>query len=87
MKSQGKTWEQVVASQSTELWILTAEFNDYDQHGAYFVRAFIGKPLSIDVEKAITGYHSTCSGDLLDWVMAGGGRQDTEHVWFNLEKQ
>lgn len=72
-------------------WILTEEYNEYDQYGEYFVKAFGKKP---DVKRLAAfftenGSHGTYSNpmqalDFLLHVEAGGGRQGVENHWYNL---
>lgn len=65
-----------------KIWILTSEYNEYDQYGEYFIEAFIIKPQSKDISKLIG-----VSKDVADHILNGGGRVDTEHVWYNLRER
>lgn len=58
--------------------VLTEAYNDYDQHGQYFIHAWSGKP-----ERTELSLHVHPSTDL-DWLLAGGGRRDSEYHWYNL---
>lgn len=63
-----------------KVWILTEEFNDYDQYGEYFRAVFSSKPnrkqlLAHEVPK-----------DRLEHVLAGGGRIEPENSWFFLRE-
>jgi hypothetical protein len=62
------------------VWILTEEFNDYNQHGEYFLAAFKEKP---GVEKLM----KFMSEREANHVQNGGGRIDTEFQWFNLREE
>lgn len=60
-------------------WVLTEEFNDYDQNGEYFVAVFGKKP----TEEQLAPYvgHDT------KHVLSGGGRQETEYHWYYLREE
>lgn len=60
------------------IWLLTSEFNDYDQYGEYFVATFVGKPNLGQLAPHLDGY------DAPEHVLAGGGRRDDEFHWFHL---
>ena len=64
-----------------EIWVLTSEYNDYDQHGEYFIAAFYGKPSAADLMK-----EAEVSDKLAEHIAAGGGRIDAEYQWFYLRK-
>lgn len=62
------------------VWILTEEFNAYDQYGEYFVAVFSERP-----------HHAQLSAhevpqNRLRHVLNGGGRVGTEDRWFHLRK-
>ena len=61
------------------MWILTEEYNDYDQHGEYFLHAWLFKPTKSQLLEHV-------DGSLLDHILAGGGRLGTEHVWYYLRE-
>jgi len=71
------------------IWVLTSEYNDYDQHGAYFEQAWDHKP---DREELVdqlkdTDYRGWVpSYALVTHILEGGGRQGNEDTWYNLEK-
>ena len=72
---------------SNSIWVLTEEYNEYNQHGAYFVTWFIIKPRASDVMKAL--HRDVCEEDLLDLaahIAGGGGRRNDEDHWYNLEE-
>jgi len=63
-----------------KVWVLTSEYNEYDQFGEYYVKAFAKKPsvtllLSLDVPQ-----------NRLRHVLNGGGRVDFEDKWFHLRE-
>ena len=62
-----------------KLWILTEEYNEYDQHGGYFATAWASKPSVEDVAKA-TG----TIGERAEHIWSGGGRVKYENQWYNL---
>lgn len=64
-----------------KVWILTSEYNDYDQHGGYFLAVFANKPLPEQL---------TASGIPKYWhdhVLSGGGRKSSEYEWWNLKEE
>ena len=68
------------------IWVLTKEYNDYDQHGAYFVYAWRGKPTGEQLAKQLLLSESIeADRQLLDHILAGGGREKWEDSWYNLE--
>ena len=75
-----------------KVWILTEQYNDYDQHGQYFVAAFSKKPTVRDLASffKMDGKTNVVGGpiaalDFLLHVEAGGGRRGTEDHWYNLD--
>ena len=64
------------------IWLLTSEYNDYDQHGEYFEAVFIGKPTSKQIQKHC---HVTEQGAV--HILNGGGRVKYEDQWYNLRKE
>ena len=68
------------------IWVLTEGYNDYDQHGDYFIHAWIGQPtreqlIAVGVEAFRYGI-----ADYPAYVLAGGGRHRDEDQWYNLER-
>lgn len=63
-----------------KIWILTEEYNDYDQHGEYFLAVFKEKPN----HSKLTSYG--VPQDKLRHVLNGGGRKDSEYQWFFLRE-
>ena len=76
---------------ANSIWVLTEEYNDYNQHGAYFVTWFSYKPEASDVKQVLQSiYPELCGKDLLDLathVADGGGRRNDEDNWYNLEER
>ena len=74
-----------------KVWILTEEYNDYDQHGEYFLKVFKDKPTHQNLATAL-GYTKHGSQDfmqalaLVEHVLSGGGRRNQENHWYNLEE-
>lgn len=64
------------------IWVLTEEYNDYDQYGEYFVHAWIGKPTKEQLLKQVTHTNEERLQDILN----GGGRNKTENHWYNLKE-
>jgi hypothetical protein len=62
------------------VWILTKEYNDYDQHGEYFVAVFFNKPSHVVLTKEGVPTHR------LKQVLDGGGRFDSEDNWHHLRE-
>jgi len=62
----------------TDVWVLTREENDYDQHGEYFVAVFGCKPTHQQLSAL------EVPTNRLRHVLNGGGRVDTENTWFHL---
>ena len=67
-----------------KVWILTKEYNDYNQHGEYFVAAFKGKPSREQVAKIVNHYSDS---RLVDKILEGGGRVDYDHLWYWLREE
>jgi hypothetical protein len=69
------------------VWILTESYNDYDQHGDYFVTAWDEKPSRKEISHVCdidtTGRYTKADQDI-DHILAGGGRIGNEYRWWNL---
>ena len=64
-----------------KVWILTEEYNEYDQHGEYFLAVFAEKPTA---EKLIKiGVHES----EVEHVLSGGCRIKNEHQWYHLKEE
>jgi hypothetical protein len=73
------------------VWVLTSEYNDYDQHGAYFEAVFAKKPTVAQLAdhfkmKENKGTSVMQALAFLTHLADGGGRQEYEHCWYNLEE-
>jgi hypothetical protein len=71
-----------------KVWVLTDLYNDYDQHGAYFVAVFLDKPTRERLLAAIpedARWHPE-GVSLIDHILAGGGRQKHEDHWYELKE-
>lgn len=60
------------------VWILTEEYNDYDQHGEYYVAAFQDQPTIEQLMKIGMNEETALH------VQNGGGRIKYDHQWYNL---
>lgn len=76
-----------------KIWILTEEYNDYDQHGEYFVAAFSSKPninalaTFFKLDETANGFRNGMEAlEFLLHIEAGGGRQNLEDHWYNLQE-
>jgi hypothetical protein len=68
----------------TKVWILTEEYNDYDQYGEYFVAVFANKPTRSQLMS-----HDVLADDV-EHVLAGGGRRDCQsdyYRWWHLNER
>lgn len=63
-----------------QVWVLTEEFNDYDQHGEYFLAVFATKPNHTQLASREVPTNS------LRHVLNGGGREGFESRWFHLRE-
>lgn len=78
-------------SKKAGVWVLTTEFNDYDQHGAYLEAIWQSKPTIEQLAKHFKYLKSEMVGSFMGalefilHIQKGGGRQGTEHQWYNLE--
>ena len=62
-----------------KVWIVVEEYNDYDQHGSYFVAAFTQKP-TFKKLKEVLGLSDVTTGKLT----RGGGREGFQDPWYKL---
>jgi hypothetical protein len=56
----------------TYVWILTEEYNDYDQHGEYFLAVFKKEPTEEDLKQFDYDHF---------------GRENNEYSWVNKHKE
>ena len=68
-----------------ECWVLTFEINQYEQEGEYYLKVFKEKPNKGQLADILNslGYDSFCD-EYLDHLLSGGGRKESEYIWFNL---
>lgn len=64
-----------------KVWILTEEYNEYDQHGEYYIAVFKNRPT---VEQLM---NLEMSEQTALHVQNGGGRIKYEHQWYNLREE
>lgn len=65
---------------SKTLWVVTCEYNDYDQYGEYFKSVYAEKPTL----KQLTGLMGK---DLAEHLLnTGGGRIEYEDEWYWLRE-
>ncbi|MNK14333.1 hypothetical protein D3C87_324440 [compost metagenome] len=64
------------------IYILTKEYNEYDQFGSYFIHAWQWKPTIAEMK-----VHDRFITDEIGLHLSvhGGGRIADEDVWFHLE--
>ena len=65
-----------------KIWILTSEYNDYNQYGVYFIKAYKDKPTIGMLQEDIGR-----TADYCEHVLSGGGRIDYENAWFYLQEE
>ena len=65
------------------VWILTKEYNDYDQYGEYFVAVFKDKPTAKELKRL-----NVSTNSLASWqgVLDGKGRDVEDYKWFILKE-
>jgi hypothetical protein len=63
------------------MWIVTEEYNAYDQYGEYFIACYGSKPTFAQLKKLIEADDVT-----IGKLTRGGGRQGTEEIWWNLHE-
>lgn len=67
------------------IWILTTSYNDYSQHGAYFVDAWTSKPTEAQIKAHVSDWFCGVDVDPVKLLLeTGGGRQCSEDQWFEL---
>lgn len=64
-----------------KVWILTSDYNMYDQYGSYFIEVFKNKPSAKQLMAA------GVSESQVNHVLSGGGREYHEDMWYNLEEE
>ena len=66
------------------LWVLTTSYNMYDQQGEYFVAAWLSKPSAEQIHAVADGARSRMREDVVEHILAGGGRRGGEYQWHTL---
>ena len=69
-------------------WVLTQEYNEYDQIGEYFVAVFQEKPTFNQLKPLVS---EECGGPKTGNIVGnllrkGGGRIKDEYTWFFLKE-
>ncbi len=62
------------------MWVLTKEYNMYEQQGEYFVAVYKDKPTFKQLKITLQSNDEVMLGKLT----RGGGRQNVEDLWYNL---
>jgi len=62
------------------IWVLTEEYNAYDQYGEYFVWAWTHKPTRDELKKYIKDASRIGQEDYIGYVLNGGDRS----TWVNI---
>ena len=62
------------------MWLLTSDYNDYDQHGSYFIALFGSQPSKDQLLK-----HGV-PVERVEHVLAGGGRINNDYCYYTLEE-
>lgn len=65
-----------------KVWILTMELNRYEQYGEYFIKAYKNKP----TREQLLVAEDSINENNVDWILAGGGRENIEDIWFKLNE-
>jgi len=74
-----------MTSTDKDIWVITSEYNLYDQEGAYFIHAWYGKPSFEEMKKFFNGKYKE---EYLQHIYSGGGRTKRyEDQWYNFFKQ
>lgn len=73
-----------MTSTDKDIWVITSEFNLYDQQGDYFIYAWHGKPSFKEMKKVLNKNYSE---EYLQHIYNGGGRKRYEEHWYNFFKQ
>lgn len=75
---------------TSSIWVLLEEYNDYDQHGEYFVHAWLGKPSREQLYLHVKETKRQYEPDYLGFLLTGGGRIENENYyenqWYTLKE-
>jgi hypothetical protein len=73
-----------------QIWVLTEGYNDYDQHGEYFIHAWNHKPNKEELLEQGVEVSRPKTEDYLSFVLDGGGRRDFgnyyDEQWYILKE-
>ena len=70
------------------VWVLKSEYNDYDQHGEYFIAVFRELPTLKQLAKETeTSLEYTLWVEDMEHIQRGGGRKNSEYQWYILDKE
>jgi hypothetical protein len=64
-----------------KIWVLTKEYNDYNQHGEYFIHAWLEKPTKENLQEYLNSWYLQAFSE---HILNGGGRKRLEDEWYNL---
>lgn len=75
-----------------KVWILTSEYNDYNQHGEYFIAAFQNKPTESQIFQTCSEAGYYVNEDDVQHILNGGGRRTDDkyndyYSWFYLREE
>lgn len=65
-----------------KIWVLTAEYNEYDQYGEYYIKSHKEKFTREELKKLIIVNDAT-----IDHILEGGGRREYENQWYWLREE
>lgn len=74
------------------MWVITGQYNDYDQHGGYFVAAFNKEPTRSQLLKLFykgDGENKNYSKEqhvFINHLSKGGGRIGNAYCWYYLSE-
>ena len=77
---------------NTKVWILTSEYNEYDQMGEYFIAVFGEKPSLEKLANTLKEEENIQFKNILEGIaflhhlLNSGGRRGTEDKWYNLNE-
>ena len=66
----------------TKVWILTSEYNEYDQHGEYFEHIWFHKP-SLKELSSVCGFTEQRTQCIID---TGTTYKKYDQMWYNLKE-
>lgn len=73
------------------IWILSKEYNDYNQHGEYFLEIYKEKPTIEQLAKTLNMEVDEFTSETLSHILRGGGRRDNNHrdyfEWYYLTEK